>query len=158
MRARYVHTNVIAHDWRGLAAFYCAVFGCTPVPPERDYAGADLDAGTGLRNAHLRGAHLRLPGCRDAGPTIEIYSYDELETRPATAVNRPGFGHIAFDVDDVEQARHMVLRDRSRGEYHRASGLVGLNKTQNHSAVQLFKAQVAGRRSRAMRPATCDLL
>ena len=26
-------------DWRRLASFYEAVFGCTPVPPERDYSG-----------------------------------------------------------------------------------------------------------------------
>lgn len=109
MRARYVHTNLIAKDWSALAAFYCAVFGCTPVPPERDYSGAALDAGTRLRGARLRGGHFRLPGYGEAGPTIEIYSYDQLAPRPATAVNRPGFGHIAFEVDDVERARAEVL-------------------------------------------------
>ncbi|MBK9714957.1 MAG: VOC family protein [Kouleothrix sp.] len=109
MRARYVHTNLIAKDWSALAAFYCAVFGCTPVPPERDYSGAALDAGTRLRGARLRGGHFRLPGYGEAGPTIEIYSYDQLAPRPATAVNRPGFGHLAFEVDDVERARAEVL-------------------------------------------------
>lgn len=109
MRAKYVHTNLIAKDWSALAAFYCAVFGCTPVPPERDYSGAALDAGTGLRGARLRGGHFRLPGYGEAGPTIEIYSYDQLAPRPATAVNRPGFGHLAFEVDDVERARAEVL-------------------------------------------------
>ncbi len=37
---RYVHTNLIARDWRLLAQFYTGVFGCEFVPPERDYAGA----------------------------------------------------------------------------------------------------------------------
>ena len=29
--------------------------------------------------------------------------------RPATAVNRPGFGHIAFSVEDVAAARADIL-------------------------------------------------
>jgi predicted enzyme related to lactoylglutathione lyase len=109
MRAKYVHTNIIAEDWRSLAAFYATVFGCTRVPPERDYAGDTFDAGTGLKGAHLRGAHLRLPGYGDDGPTIEIYSYDLHEARPAVAINRPGFGHIAFEVADVAQAHAEIL-------------------------------------------------
>ena len=105
----YVHTNLIAHDWRALADFYQRVFGCVPVPPERDLSGPLVEAGTGLPGAHLRGMHLRLPGYGDAGPTLEIFNYSWLEDRPATAVNRPGFGHIAFAVDDVPAARAAVL-------------------------------------------------
>ena len=107
--ARYAHTNLIAEDWRQLAAWYGDIFGCIPVPPERDYQGKELDAGTGLNGARLRGAHLRLPGYGADGPTLEIYNYNILEPRPATAVNRPGFGHIAFGVDDVFAARRAVL-------------------------------------------------
>jgi catechol 2,3-dioxygenase-like lactoylglutathione lyase family enzyme len=79
------------------------------VPPERDYRGDALDAGTGLRGAHMRGVHLRLPGYGEDGPTLEIYSYDVLEPRPAAAVNRPGYAHIAFAVDDVPSARQLIL-------------------------------------------------
>ncbi len=107
--ARYGHTNLIAQDWRRLAAFYQDLFGCTPVPPERDYHGAQLDAGTGLHGAHVTGAHLLLPGYGGDGPTLEIYNYNTLQPRPATAVNRPGYGHIAFGVDDVPAARQTVL-------------------------------------------------
>jgi predicted enzyme related to lactoylglutathione lyase len=108
MQARYVHTNLIAENWQELTKFYTDVFGCKPVPPERDFQGDALDAGTGLKGAHLSGAHLRLPGYGASGPTIEIYNYNRLEPRPATAVNRPGFGHIAFEVENVEAARQEV--------------------------------------------------
>ena len=108
MQAKYVHTNLIAQDWRKLAEFYTTVFGCVFVPPERDYQGDAMDAGTGLKSAHLTGAHLRLPGYGDNGPTIEIFNYNQLEARPKTAVNRPGFAHIAFEVDNVEAARREV--------------------------------------------------
>ncbi len=107
--AKYSHTNLIAKDWRQLASFYTELFGCIVVPPERDFQGPSLDAGTGIPAAHLQGAHLRLPGYGDEGPTLEIFTYNVLETRPDTAVNRPGFGHIAFGVEDVAGARQAVL-------------------------------------------------
>ena len=108
--AKYVHTNLIAQDWRTLARFYQEVLGCIPVPPERDFRSAGLDSATGLNGAHLTGIHVRLPGVGDLAPTLEIFQYDTLEARPATRVNRPGFGHIAFAVDDVPSARNAVLQ------------------------------------------------
>jgi len=109
MHAKYVHTNLVAKDWRKLAQFYMDVFECSIVPPERDYQGDTLDAGTGLKGAHLTGAHLRLPGYDENGPTLEIYNYNQLLQEEPPAVNRPGFGHIAFEVDDVHSARQIVL-------------------------------------------------
>ena len=107
--ARYVHTNLIARDWQVLARFYEEHFGCVRVPPERNYSGPDLEAGTGVVNATLRGVHLRLPGHGVIGPTLEIFSYSRLAEGLAPAVNRPGFGHIAFAVASVAEARREVL-------------------------------------------------
>jgi catechol 2,3-dioxygenase-like lactoylglutathione lyase family enzyme len=109
LRATYAHTNLIARDWRALAAFYQSVFGCTPVPPERDLGGDALERGTRVPGAKLRGAHLRLPGHGDTGPTLEIFTYHVLADPPPAAANRPGFGHIAFIVPDVAAARAAVL-------------------------------------------------
>jgi catechol 2,3-dioxygenase-like lactoylglutathione lyase family enzyme len=112
--ARFGHVNVIARDWHRLADFYTRVFGCTFVPPERDYRGSELAAGTGVPDAALRGVHLRLPGGGPDGPTLEIYQYDpSLEGLP-TAANRPGFGHLAFVVPDVATARSVVLAEGGR--------------------------------------------
>ena len=107
--ARYGHTNLIAKDWRSLAHFYETVFGCTPVPPERDYSGPLFDALTGVPGARLRGLHLRFPGFADGGPTLELFGYEPDLPKPEPAVNRHGFGHIAFVVDDVNAARQAVL-------------------------------------------------
>jgi predicted enzyme related to lactoylglutathione lyase len=107
--AKYVHTNIVARDWRALAKFYQDLFGCVPVPPERDYAGPELEAGTGVPGSTLKGVHLRVPGWGDSGPTLEIYTYSVEADGPAPAVNRPGFGHIAFQVGSVEDARREVL-------------------------------------------------
>jgi catechol 2,3-dioxygenase-like lactoylglutathione lyase family enzyme len=111
---RYGHTNVIAKDWRALARFYQDVLGCVPVPPERHYRGGDLERGTGVPGAEVRGVHLRLPGYGPGGPTLEIFTYTTLAERFATAVNRPGFGHLAFMVDDVSAARDEVLASGGR--------------------------------------------
>jgi hypothetical protein len=62
IEARYVHTNIVARDWRRLAYFYEAVFGCTPVPPARDLSGPELERATGIAGVRIRGVHLRLPG------------------------------------------------------------------------------------------------
>ena len=107
--AKYTHTNLVAEDWQSLSNFYQQLFGCIPVPPERDFEGEKLEAGTGIPGARLRGVHLRLPGYGEDGPTLEIFNYNLLEARGKTAVNRPGYGHIAFSVEDVEAARKAVL-------------------------------------------------
>ena len=101
MKARFAHVNLIARDWQRLVQFYTTVFGCILVPPERDFQGAELDAGTGngLKGARLRGAHFRLPGGGGQGPTLEIFTYVQLEPSSPAAANRPGFGHIAFQVE-----------------------------------------------------------
>lgn len=109
MKAKYKHTNIIAQDGQKLAEFYKEIFGCLPVPPERHLSGQWLEEGTGVRSAELSGIHLRLPGVGDEGPTLEIFQYSHSEGRPETKANREGFGHIAFEVDDVPNALREVL-------------------------------------------------
>jgi len=106
---RYVHTNIIARDWRKLARFYREVFACEPVPPERDIRGEWLSRGTGVAGARIRGQHLRLPGYGENGPTLEIFSYDRMEARPEAAANRLGLGHLAFEAGDCRELRKRVL-------------------------------------------------
>jgi predicted enzyme related to lactoylglutathione lyase len=111
IEARFGHVNLIARDWQSLAAFYQRVFGCVVVPPERDYRGPELSAGTGVANAALRGVHLRLPGGPADGPTLEIYQYEQEVDGPPSVANRRGFSHLAFAVDNVEAARSIVLAE-----------------------------------------------
>lgn len=109
VRAKFVHTNIVARDWRTLARFYEQVLGCVPMPPERNLEGQWLEKGTGVPGARIRGIHLRLPGYGPEGPTLEIFQYSPHEEPLDTAINRPGLGHIAFAVDDVEAARDAVV-------------------------------------------------
>ncbi len=113
-KARFVHTNLVAADWRALASFYERVFGCAVVPPERHFAGPTLEAGTAVAGARLDGVHLRLPGHGAAGPTLEVFSYSPAAHRVAALVTRPGLGHVAFEVESVDEARREVLSEGGR--------------------------------------------
>jgi catechol 2,3-dioxygenase-like lactoylglutathione lyase family enzyme len=106
---RFAHVNLIAQDWKALAGFYEQVFGCRPVPPERQLAGAWIDAATGMAGVRIQGAHLRLPGYGDAGPTLEIFQYEPVGVADPKAICRPGLAHLAFSVDDVPAAVTAVL-------------------------------------------------
>lgn len=107
---RYVHTNLIAKDWKKLAKFYIDVFGCKPVGPERDLSGEWIELLTEIRNVGVRGVHLLLPGYGENGPTLEIFQYTPESPRDCpTRISRPGFGHIAFLVDDVDRVLSMII-------------------------------------------------
>lgn len=105
----FAHVNIVARDWRTLVDFYVEALGCEPAPPERDYSGEFIERLTGLPGARVRGIHLRTPGRGPSGPTIEIFTYEQDESRSIPPANRQGFAHIAFLVDDVPAALERVL-------------------------------------------------
>jgi catechol 2,3-dioxygenase-like lactoylglutathione lyase family enzyme len=107
--ARYVHTNLVARDWRRLARFYQEVFGCVVVPPERDLGGESYERGTGVPGARASGVHLLLPGYGPAGPTLEVFQYVTPSPGAPGPADRPGFGHVAFAVPSVPEAREQCL-------------------------------------------------
>ena len=109
MPTRYAHTSLVARDWRALAEFYETVFGCVRLAPERDQAGEWLDRGTGVPGLQIRGVHLRLPGHGEAGPTLEVYAYEPALPAELPMPNRPGFGHVAFAVEDVSATLEELL-------------------------------------------------
>lgn len=109
IQARYVHTNLIARDWRKLADFYQQVFGCQPVPPERHLTQPWVAQAAAVPGAEIHGMHLRLPGYGENGPTLEIFQYTPLAAGAPPAINRPGLAHLAFAVEDVPAALAAVL-------------------------------------------------
>ena len=77
--------------------------------PHRNLSGSWLSQGTGVNNAALKGAHLRLPGWGNQGPTLEVFQYNKNEQQPSPLANRKGLGHLAFEVEDVEAALEKAL-------------------------------------------------
>ncbi len=109
MATRFAHSNIIAKDWRKLAAFYTEVFDCVYQPPERNQSGQWLEDATNVKNAELQGVHLLLPGHGKNGPTLEIFSYKNSIAGPESVANLTGFGHIAFEVDDVTASLRKII-------------------------------------------------
>jgi predicted enzyme related to lactoylglutathione lyase len=110
-KVKYVHTNLVARDWILLAHFYIKVFCCTINPPERNLKGDWLDRLTAIKNAHISGIHLLLPGYGRAGPTLEIFQYSKTRKTGVPKVNTPGFAHISFSVANVKQVLSKVERN-----------------------------------------------
>lgn len=111
MQVKFTHTNIIAKDWEKLARFYMHVFGCEPVYPERDLSGAWLDRAAHLKGVRIRGVHLRLPGYVD-GPTLEIFTYNrQIGNKELPTIDKPGFAHIAFHVEDVRLVCDKLLQN-----------------------------------------------
>ncbi len=106
---RYAHTNIIAKDCEKLIEFYKEVFGCRSIGEKRDLRGLWLDKMTGIPNAHIVGEHLVLPGYEENHPTIEIFSYDQMEGDLAHQINAYGIAHLAFEVDNVPETLKKIL-------------------------------------------------
>ena len=109
-KIKYVHTNIVARDWRKLAQFYINALECKPRYPERDLSGEWVDRVTGLKDVNIKGIHLKLPGY-EKGPTLEIFEYN-LKSHPTAKVriNGPGLAHIAFHVEDMESVLRKVKK------------------------------------------------
>lgn len=106
---KYVHTNLIASDWRKLAEFYISVFGCKPLYPERDLYGEWIDQLTTIHHARIHGIHLSLPGWEN-GPTLEIFQYQPENLRDETPhINQQGLSHLAFHVDSVPETLEKLI-------------------------------------------------
>ena len=109
-RINYSHTNLIADDWQKLSEFYIKVFGCKPVFPIRNLKGVWVDKLTQCKDVEIKGIHLKLPGFRKNGPTIEIFEYNK-NPDPANPkrINNYGFSHIAFRTDNIHDLLDKVL-------------------------------------------------
>jgi catechol-2,3-dioxygenase len=113
---RFAHLSIIARDAGGLAGFYKAVFGCKELRPRRTLSGEKISRGNGVPNSEIYSIWLTLPGVEK--PFLEIHEYREMRDRSPSFVNQPGYGHIAFEVEDIQATRDEIVRagGRDQGE------------------------------------------
>ncbi len=113
---KLLHVSVAARDADVLSAFYKTVFGYVDRRPPTTLSGEKVSRGNGLPNTHIYSVWLRLPD--DEGPFLEILEYKNTLDRPEPRVNEPGFGHLAFEVSDIEATVAEIIKagGKSQGE------------------------------------------
>jgi len=57
---------------------------------------------------------LLLPGHGTSGPTLEIFTYEDVYERKPVMANCTGYTHIAFEVDDVETTLNYALNNGAK--------------------------------------------
>ena len=102
------HTCYTVSDLDRSVAFYRDVLGCE-VMAEQEKEGGYLAAIVGYPDAHVRMAHLRVPG---AEHVIELFEYlAPVGTRADVEPRNVGASHLCFLVDDLpalyEELREM---------------------------------------------------
>ena len=92
------HVSVTCADLDRSLAFYHGVLGI-PVRDRGELAGPEIDAVLGVQGVDGAFADLEL----GEGRTLELLEYRHPSGAPAdSAVHRPGGGHLALRVDDVD--------------------------------------------------------
>lgn len=121
------HVSVTCADLERSLAFYHGVLGI-PVRARGELAGREIDAVLGVENVDGAFADLEL----GEGRTLELLQYRTPHGAPLEIeVHRPGAGHLALRVDDVDAlARRLehagfapgraVTLDEPRSSWHGA--------------------------------------
>lgn len=97
---KFKHVSIVARDTDGLAEFYKTVCGCEDRRPRKTMSGEKISQGNGVPDAEIYSAWLTLPGVE--GPFLEILEYKNTHDRPTPLVNEPGYGHISFEVENIQ--------------------------------------------------------
>ena len=105
---RLLHVSLTARNADDLSAFYKGVFGFVEKRAPKRLSGEAVSRGNGLPENDIYSIWLTLPA--DSGPFLEIMEYADTAHRSRPAVNDPGYGHIAFEVCDLNETIEQVLR------------------------------------------------
>lgn len=105
---KLLHVSLTARDADKLSAFYKGVFGFVDRRAPKRLSGETISRGNGLPDNDIYSIWLHLPA--DNGPFLEILEYAKAAKRGLPAVNDPGYGHLAFEVRDLNQTIEDVLR------------------------------------------------
>lgn len=104
---RLAHINLVARNATELAAFYVDVLGCEQLREPRVLSGTKVSRGNGVENSEILSIWLRFPG--GDLPFLEIHEHRITLEREQPRVNEPGFGHLAFRVEDVSSLLASIM-------------------------------------------------
>jgi catechol-2,3-dioxygenase len=116
MGVKLNHVSITARDAKRLAQFYIDALGLRIKRPAKQLSGPLISRGTGLPDTDICSIWLDFPG--EAQPFLEIMEFSKAETAHVRAIKAPGYGHIALQVPDIEDAIDRILQygGRKQGE------------------------------------------
>ncbi len=104
---RLAHINLVARDAKTLAAFYVNVMKCDVMREPKTLSGEIVSRGNGLPNSEIFSIWLRFPNLE--WPFLEIHEHAVTLHRDLPRVNEPGFGHLAFQMEDIRDALSNII-------------------------------------------------
>lgn len=99
---KFRHIAIIVNDFDKMIDFYSKILGFE-VLRIFEIETEDFRKGVGISDAKAKVAHLSIPG---NGVEIEMFEYSQKRERmeDLSIANAPGFRHMAFFVDNLEEA------------------------------------------------------
>ncbi len=104
---KLAHINLVARDAEALAAFYMNVMKCELLRAPRVLSGEKVSRGNGLPNSQIYSIWLRFPALEH--PFLEIHEHTTTHHRDQPQVNEPGFGHLSFQMNDIEDTLSKII-------------------------------------------------
>ncbi len=103
------HTNLVVSDMEKTKDFYTEVLGLE-ISLEKSIEGAELSRGVNLPSSRVKVVLFTVPG---STTLVEAFQYVSPSGRPIDSDSKPndmGFGHICFEVTDIEDAYQGLLQ------------------------------------------------
>ncbi|NSX87678.1 VOC family protein [Agrobacterium tumefaciens] len=104
---RLSHINLVARNVETLAAFYVNVMECVVLRAPKTLSGENVSRGNGLSNSEIRTIWLKFPQLER--PFLEIHEHRLIHHRSEPKVNEPGFGHLAFQMEDIGNVLSKII-------------------------------------------------
>lgn len=105
---KLAHINLVARNAETLAAFYMNVMKCELLRAPRLLSGEKVSRGNDLPNSEIYSIWLKFPGLER--PFLEIHEHTTIRHRDQPQVNEPGFGHLSFQMDNIEDTLSKIIQ------------------------------------------------
>lgn len=105
---RLTHINLVARDAEALAEFYVNIMKCDVLRGPMTLSGEKVSRGNGLSNSKIRTIWLKFPELEH--PFLEIHEHTVTHHRDQPRVNEPGFGHLAFQIEDIGDTLSSIIQ------------------------------------------------
>ena len=96
--------SIISDNWKKLSEFYQKAFGGIPTGSVRDYKNEWIANLVGIPGVHVKGQHVAVPGFKDNGPTLEIFTYNKKATQGPLGIDDLGIISTGYKTKNLGAA------------------------------------------------------